>query len=1640
MLRPVVQSLLVILILLAAQSGYGQSACDKNKECVGNALTMTVTNGKLAQYVDVDTNAALRAIRTGLTFETWMKPVAQPGKKVFVGGLWGPNKDNNDQWVVYLRDNTIYFELSQDNSFQGPLDNTVVQSSVADLYTRGWVHLAVTWDAASTMARIYIDGAEAASGNSPFAVTALKRVESRTLTMQLGSTNALFEDSTVNRSFKGQLDEIRLWNKALTAQQIACQRLLSLVGNEAGMVFYYRCNQDNTTQNLCDASSNAIPARMRSGAVCTPSDRKVNPTYTITPASLTDKLVCISSKSYTFSVTDTTICGSQVRLSIQGRDAAFFSLSRTTLALTQGQPQTFDVTVNAVLVGTLNAQLVLSNSNRCGDDVIVPIAIERTTELTYSFGRIVFDTLIAGCIEKPFTEQTVRICNTTTKPLQLFSVRLDSNRFTLRPADASKALPYTLAPGECWDVIVRFDAQDTTKTWWDTLRVASDEACAGAGNIALIGHTQEVFALLTGDGRSRLVSLDLGAVCPEQTSNSRIFQYRSLLKNLRDTVRIENIEFTPAFFGYRFRFPLKLVSQQAYQPTFVRFRPPLPGPYTGEMKVTASYNGCTIVKMVQLRGRGISVDIRFESALVGFGNITIGKADTQTVTVRNYGQDDRRLSAYFKIGDVFSFISGRSFNIGVNATKDIRIEFRPREQKIYYDTLCVFDEDCYQTTCIPVQGGGRFDALEYTPSFVAIDNIIGCQCGEATVKVKNISGVTQNLAADRLTDPSGKFSLLARPSMGSLAPNAEVEYKVRYCPNDVRDDRSDQAYISIDLAGGEKYSILLRASSAAPKVYVTPLTTFNVVEAGWSKQDSVLVENISSVPVNINRITVPPGYRILNTVPAVPTQLAPRDSLWVHLVFEPRAEQPYNGPISVEIDAPCPITHSGQLTGEGKTAKLQVPVTFVNFSLVKPCDCREREIPLNNTSYLQNLFIDSIWIDGAGVTPLVPSVFKWGSKLTGSTTLPYTIPPQASDTLVVQFCPDIPATQANQVKNDTIHILARSTGWSREFEAMLSGRREVNFSPNRALIAFPATRVDTLLAPQTLELTIPDAFLNPSGDSIVITNITFKPDQRVFTARAATGQPLPWVLRRGDKFQILVDFRPRAPRDYEARMQIHTTFPCNSVDTTVLVRGSGFAPAFGLQMAFDTNAIGRDTTWLTTCDTLTLPVMITRAIPQPLIDMLFRIQYDSTALRLLDIVTSYTPTASVSDTGDGARAYLKNARNVEAGTFAYVRFVVIDGPRAFPVLLDDIGFDSDSLVNFKIVAGIDQGFVVIDRPVVDIAALVDFDTVNVKTCEDQQVTITNPGAIPIRFDSVGLLPRWTRVTASSKPLPVDLAHGDSVFVTLTYCPRAEEVIDTLLLAHSSDPCNILDSSMMRAIAYAPPFPFAITFDSSRMTLDSVQAIIADTISIPVMVDRDIILSPIDARFSFLYNARSLQYLTASSSYGSVDVQFTASGIDLAIEDCDSVRSGEVARLTFRVIVPDSVVSSLRIIPGIFTSDSIMFVKPVPTGDSAFMCVQPRCNISRLNFTGGTSELTPPMPNPANGLTRIEFEYFEDVTASMQLFTETGAIVLEPIAGNEPTKAGRYMVEIDTRTLATGAYYYRVKAGKFVATRKLVVIK
>jgi beta-glucanase (GH16 family) len=78
------------------------------------------------------------------------------------------------------------------------------------------------------------------------------------------------------------------------------------------------------------------------------------------------------------------------------------------------------------------------------------------------------------------------------------------------------------------------------------------------------------------------------------------------------------------------------------------------------------------------------------------------------------------------------------------------------------------------------------------------------------------------------------------------------------------------------------------------------------------------------------------------------------------------------------------------------------------------------------------------------------------------------------------------------------------------------------------------------------------------------------------------------------------------------------------------------------------------------------------------------------------------------------------------------------------------------------------------------------------------------------------------------------------------------------------------------------------------------------------------------------------------------------------------------------------------------------------------------------------------PNPFNPSSQIEFRIPESAYVSMKVLNTLGNEVSVLVSERKP--AGSYSVRFDGSNLASGVYFYRLQAGDFVQTRKLLLLK
>ena len=207
-------------------SGCTKTATLRVTDCAapfGNALSFDgVDDISVVDNVGTNSNFAFGGT-TSFSLETWVKRENTGGLAMIFSKYHGGTAGNYSIGIS-AAGKPIFFREVAPWSVEAP----------EVLPVNEWHHLAATYD--GSQMRIYVDGVlknSIASGAVANNVSNIK--------VHIGG--AIHQVNTPIYLYKGELDEIRVWNVARTATQIQQAYTTTLQGNETGLVAYYDFNQ-----------------------------------------------------------------------------------------------------------------------------------------------------------------------------------------------------------------------------------------------------------------------------------------------------------------------------------------------------------------------------------------------------------------------------------------------------------------------------------------------------------------------------------------------------------------------------------------------------------------------------------------------------------------------------------------------------------------------------------------------------------------------------------------------------------------------------------------------------------------------------------------------------------------------------------------------------------------------------------------------------------------------------------------------------------------------------------------------------------------------------------------------------------------------------------------------------------------------------------------------------------------------------------------------------------------------------------------------------------------------------------------------------------------------------------------------------
>ena len=78
------------------------------------------------------------------------------------------------------------------------------------------------------------------------------------------------------------------------------------------------------------------------------------------------------------------------------------------------------------------------------------------------------------------------------------------------------------------------------------------------------------------------------------------------------------------------------------------------------------------------------------------------------------------------------------------------------------------------------------------------------------------------------------------------------------------------------------------------------------------------------------------------------------------------------------------------------------------------------------------------------------------------------------------------------------------------------------------------------------------------------------------------------------------------------------------------------------------------------------------------------------------------------------------------------------------------------------------------------------------------------------------------------------------------------------------------------------------------------------------------------------------------------------------------------------------------------------------------------------------------PNPFNPTTKIKYSIPKAIFTTLRVYNILGEEVARLV--NEEKLPGNYEVQLNASLLSSGVYFYRLKAGSYVDTKKMILIK
>jgi hypothetical protein len=844
-------------------------------------------------------------------------------------------------------------------------------------------------------------------------------------------------------------------------------------------------------------------------------------------------------------------------------------------------------------------------------------------------------------------------------------------------------------------------------------------------------------------------SISFGAVPVGQTATTNVL----LLNGTSAPVAVSQVNVSGQNFFLNSQSTLPATINAGSVANFqIGFKPGNSSTYSGQFIVMGP--GGKQIYVGTISGQGVGANgttetsvLTVSAANLAFGNLTVGSAASQSVTLASTGTAPVTISSATLSGTGFT-LSGGAFPDRLNPGQSLTlsVKFDPTTAGAAAGQLAIQSDSATNSTAVVSLSGTGMPPVESPPvgspqltlsaTTLTFGNVTVNTPSKQPVTLTSTGTVPVTINSGTLT--GNGFTMSGATFPVTLNPNQSVTLNVQFDPGatgpasgqlTIQSNSSTNSTAVVNLSG-------TGSAAASPQLTLSAASlTFGDVTVNSASTLPETLTSSGTAPVTINSAT-PSGLGFTVSGAAFPVTLNPGQSVTLKVQFDPTAAGAASGQLTLQSNSSTNGTAVVNLSGTGSAAaspQLTLSAGTLTFGNVTVNTASTQPVTLTSSGTAP-VTVNSAALTGTGFT------------MSGAT-FPVTLNPNQSVTLNVQFDPTATGAASGQL------TIESDSSTNSTAIVSLSGTGTAATSPQLTLSAASLTFGDvTVNTASTQPVTLSSTGTAP---------VTINSAATSGTAFTVSGATFPVTLNPGQSVTLKVQFEPTATGAATDQLTIQSDSSTNST-AVVGLSGTGTAAA-SPQLTLSAVSLMFGDVTLNTASTQ--PVTLSSSGTAP-------------------VTINSETLAGTGFTVSGATFPV--TLNPGQSVTLNVQF----DPTATGAASGQLTIQSDSSTNSAAVvnlSGTGTAAVAPNAQLTISPLSLAFGSVTLNTPTTLPVTLTASGTAPVTVNSAALT--GTGFTVSGATFPVTLSPTQSVTLNVQFDPAATGAVTGQLTIQSNSSTN-----------------------------------------------------------------------------------------------------------------------------------------------------------------------------------------------------------------------------------------------------------